>query len=122
MFARYRRLLRFVQPYWPRLAFAGVILIISSLASLALPLVVRNVIDSALLQSNLLLLNAVTVLLLVLFALQAVLGFGQSYLLGWTGERVRRQSAQGAIRTPALHAAALLCEHPDRRAPVTARQ
>jgi ATP-binding cassette, subfamily B, bacterial MsbA len=88
MFASYARLLRFVRPYWGRLAFAGVILAINSLASLALPLIISKVVDSALVQGNLLLLNAVTALLLVLFALQAILGFGQSYLLGWTGERV----------------------------------
>lgn len=88
MFAGYARILRFVRPYWRRLALAGVILTLNSLASLALPLVIRNVIDSALVQANLPLLNWVTLLLLALFAAQAILGFGQSYLLGWTGERV----------------------------------
>lgn len=88
MLVGYARLLRFVRPYWRRLVLAGVILVLNSLASLALPLVVRSVIDSALVQGNLRLLNFVTLLLLLLFAVQAVLGFGQSYLLGWTGERV----------------------------------
>ncbi|MGE5603335.1 MAG: ABC transporter ATP-binding protein [Nitrososphaerales archaeon] len=88
MFASYARLLRFVRPYWRQLALASAILVINSLASLALPMVVRVVVDSALVQGSALLLNRVTLLLLALFALQAVLGFGQSYLLGWTGERV----------------------------------
>ncbi len=51
-------------------------------------MVVRFVVDSALVAQSLFLLNRVTMLLLGLFALQAVLGFGQAYLLGWTGERV----------------------------------
>nr|MCU0510737.1 ABC transporter transmembrane domain-containing protein [Anaerolineae bacterium] len=71
-FTGYTRLLRFVRPYWKLLALAGVILTINSIAGLALPMVVRFVV----------------MLLLGLFALQAVLGFGQAYLLGWTGERV----------------------------------
>jgi subfamily B ATP-binding cassette protein MsbA len=88
MFASYGRLLRFVRPYWQRLALAGFFLIINSAAGLALPLVIRVVVDSALVSGSSFILNRVTVLLLALFALQAVLGFGQSYLLGWTGERV----------------------------------
>ena len=88
MFYSYGRLLRFVRPYWRRLAVAGVFLVINSLASLALPMVVRVVVDSALVRGSYLLLNRVTLLLLALFALQAVMGFGQTYLLGWTGERV----------------------------------
>ena len=88
MFTGYARLLRFVRPYWRQLAFAGVILVLNSLASLALPMVVRVVVDSALVAQNLALLNKVTFLLLALFAVQAVLNFGQSYLVGWTGERV----------------------------------
>jgi subfamily B ATP-binding cassette protein MsbA len=87
-FTGYTRLLRFVRPYWKLLALAGVILTINSIAGLALPMVVRFVVDSALVAQSLFLLNRVTMLLLGLFALQAVLGFGQAYLLGWTGERV----------------------------------
>jgi ATP-binding cassette, subfamily B, bacterial MsbA len=87
-FTGYTRLLRFVRPYWKLLALAGVILTINSLAGLALPLVVRFVVDSALVAQNLVLLNRVTLLLFALFLAQAVLGFGQAYLLGWTGERV----------------------------------
>ena len=64
MFTHYRRLLRFVRPYWKLLALAGVILVINSLAGLALPLVIRNVVDSALVQASLRMLNRVTWLLL----------------------------------------------------------
>lgn len=88
LFTQYRRLLRFVQPYWGKLALAGAILAINSLAGLALPLVIRYVVDSALVEGSLQLLNRVTLLLFALFLVQAVLGFGQAYLLGWVGERV----------------------------------
>ena len=88
MFTSYRRLLAFVKPYWKLLAWAGLILIINSLLGLALPLVVRAIVDTALVQANLRMLNRVTELLVLLFIAQAVLGFGQRYLLGWIGERV----------------------------------
>ena len=88
MFTHYRRLLRFVQPYWRLLAAAGIILTLNSLAGLALPLVISKVVDGALLEASLEMLNRVIGLLLGLFLLQAVFGFGQSYLLGWVGERV----------------------------------
>lgn len=88
MFTHYRRLLRFVQPYRRLLALAGAILTLYSLAGLALPLVIRYVVDGALLEASLPMLNRVVGLLLALFVAQAALGFGQTYLLGWVGERV----------------------------------
>lgn len=88
LFSSYARLLKFVQPYWKLLALAGVILTINSLAGLALPLVVRGVVDSVLVAGSFELLNRITLLLLALFTFQAFLGFGQTYLLGWVGERV----------------------------------
>ncbi|PKO23394.1 MAG: ABC transporter ATP-binding protein [Chloroflexi bacterium HGW-Chloroflexi-1] len=88
MFTSYRRMLVFVKPYWKLLAGAGVILVISSLLGLALPLVVSRIVDTALVRENMQLLNRVTRLLVLLFLAQAVLGFGQSYLISWVGERV----------------------------------
>ena len=88
MFTSYRRLLVFVKPYWKLLALAGVIITINSLLGLALPLVIRGVVDSALVVANQQLLNRVTLLLLAIFVVQAFLGFGQSYLVSWVGERV----------------------------------
>ena len=84
----YARLLQFVRPYWKLLALAGVILMANSLAGLALPLVVREVVDSALVSGSFQMLTRITLLLLALFVAQAIFSFGQAYLLGWVGERV----------------------------------
>ena len=105
MFTSYRRMLVFVRPYWKLLAVAGVILVISSLLGLALPLVVQRIVDTALVRENMQLLNRVTRLLVLLFVGQAVLGFGQSYLISWVGERViadLRQKLYGHIHTMPL--------------------
>ncbi len=88
MFTDYRRLLVFVKPYWRLLAVAGVLLTINSLLALALPLAVRGIVDAAFTQESLQLLNRVTLFLFALFIAQAVLGFGETYLVSWTGERV----------------------------------
>jgi subfamily B ATP-binding cassette protein MsbA len=88
MLQSYRRMLVFAAPYWKHLALAAVIIVANSLLGLALPLAIRGVIDSTLQAGNQRLLNLITLGLLALFAAQAVLGFGQSYLVGWTGERV----------------------------------
>lgn len=105
MFTHYRRLLRFVRPYWRLLALAGVILALYSLAGLALPLVIRNVVDGALLAADLGRLNRIALLLLAVFIVQAFLGFGQSYILGWVGERVvanLRKTLYGHLQTMPL--------------------
>ncbi|MCX6033242.1 MAG: ABC transporter transmembrane domain-containing protein [Chloroflexi bacterium] len=88
MFTQYRRLLVFVRPYWRRLAAAGAILTVNSLLGLALPWVIRNIVDTAFVQLDLALLNRVTGLLVLIFVAQAFLGFGQSFLISWVGERV----------------------------------
>jgi ATP-binding cassette, subfamily B, bacterial MsbA len=88
LFGEYRRLLVFVRPYWKYLLLAAVVLILNSLAGLAVPRVVGGVINSALVAGSVLLLNRITLLLLALFIAQAVLGLAQTYLVGWTGERV----------------------------------
>jgi subfamily B ATP-binding cassette protein MsbA len=88
IFTSYRRLLVFVKPYWKLMVLAGVMLIITSLLSLAVPLAIRVVVDGALAQANLQLLNQITLLLFALFIVQAVLGFGQSYTVAWVGDRV----------------------------------
>jgi subfamily B ATP-binding cassette protein MsbA len=105
LFSGYRRLLHFVRPYWRFLALAGVILTINSLAGLALPLIVRQVVDSALVSRSFVLLDRVTLLLVGIFLLQAALGFGQAYLVGWTGERVvtnLRQALYGHLQAMPL--------------------
>lgn len=105
MFTNYPRLLAFVRPYSRRLAAAGVILTINSLLALALPLAIRYIVDGALAQANLQLLNRTVLLLIGLFAAQAVLGFGETYLVSWTGERVvsdLRETLYGHLQTMPL--------------------
>ena len=83
-----RRLLPRVRPYRAQLAGAGVMLLLSTAIGLAFPLVVRELLDAAFLQQSGALLNRIALGLLGLFAFQAVINFGQSYLTASTAERV----------------------------------
>jgi len=63
-------------------------LVVSTAVGLVFPLVVRQLLDAAFLAANGARLNQVAVGLLVLFAFQAVINFGQSYLMAGVSERV----------------------------------
>ena len=83
-----RRLVPRVRPYSGQLLVALVLLVVSTAVGLVFPLVVRQLLDAAFLAANGARLNQVAVGLLVLFAFQAVINFGQSYLMAGVSERV----------------------------------
>ncbi|MDT0633137.1 ABC transporter transmembrane domain-containing protein [Rubrivirga sp. S365] len=82
------RILQFARPYRGRLAVAIVLTLLSTAAGLVVPLGLKGLLDSVFEASDGGLLNTLAVGLLALFAVQAVLGFGGTYLMEWTGERV----------------------------------
>jgi subfamily B ATP-binding cassette protein MsbA len=83
-----RRLFPRVVPYRRSLAVAGVCLVASALIGLAFPLVVRYLMDAAFEFRDLDALNRIALLLIGLFAVQAVLNFVQVFVLGATAEKV----------------------------------
>lgn len=99
-----RRLLPRVRPYRTHLAGAGVLLVLSTGIGLIFPLVVRELLDAAFLQGSGELLDRIALGLLGLFAFQAAINFGQSYLTASTSERVvadlRRDVFGHLVRQP----------------------
>ena len=83
-----RRLTPRVRPYVRALAGAAVLLLISTSVSLAFPQVVKLLLDAAFLEGDGALLNRIALGLMVLFAFNAGINFGQSYLTASTSERV----------------------------------
>ncbi len=83
-----RRLVPRVRPYRGQLLVTLVMLVVSTAVGLAFPLVVRQLLDAAFLAANGARLNRVALGLLLLFAFQAVINFGQSYLMAGVSERV----------------------------------
>jgi ATP-binding cassette, subfamily B, bacterial MsbA len=83
-----RRLLPRIRPHRRALTGAGVLIVLSSAIGLAFPLVVRELLDAAFYAGSERLLNQVAIGLLALFAVQALVNFGQSYLTAAVSERV----------------------------------
>jgi subfamily B ATP-binding cassette protein MsbA len=76
-----------VRPYRSMLAAATVALVLSGLASLAFPMVVRYLLDAAFVNRNRELLDRIALGLVALFCVQAVLNYLQAYLLSAAGEQ-----------------------------------
>ncbi|WP_412062057.1 ABC transporter ATP-binding protein [Rubrivirga sp. IMCC45206] len=86
--ATMRRILAYARPYRGRLAVAVALTLVSTAVGLVVPLGLQRLLDSVFEAANSGLLDTLALALLGLFALQAALGFGGSYLMEWTGERV----------------------------------
>ena len=86
--ATLRRILAFARPYRARLAAAIALTLVSTAVGLVVPLGLQRLLDSVFQATDGTLLNQLALALLSLFALQGVFGFGGSYLMDWSGERV----------------------------------
>jgi ATP-binding cassette, subfamily B, bacterial MsbA len=84
----FRRLLRYLRPYWGRMVIAVVALTISSLLSLVFPAVIRDVVDSVLVAGDTRLLDQITLMLLGVFVLRSLTSLIETYNLNYTGERI----------------------------------
>jgi subfamily B ATP-binding cassette protein MsbA len=76
-----------VRPYRGQLVLATVALLGSAMIGLAFPMVVRYLLDAAFVNRDRGMLDAIALVLVGLFSIQAVLNFAQAYLLSAVGER-----------------------------------
>jgi subfamily B ATP-binding cassette protein MsbA len=83
-----RQLLPRLRPHRTALSVAAVSLVVSAAIGLAFPLIVRHLMDAAFESRDPSALNSIAVLLLAVFAAQAVFNFVQVFLLSATAERV----------------------------------
>ncbi|MFN3595671.1 MAG: ABC transporter ATP-binding protein [Rubricoccaceae bacterium] len=83
-----RRLLRLTRPYRFRLGAAILLALATTGIALVVPLGLQRLLDAVFVAGDAALLDRLALGLLALFAAQAVVGFGGSYLLAWTGERI----------------------------------
>ncbi len=84
----WRRLFGYLRPYWRRLALAILALLLSSGAALTFPLVIVRLLDSVTRTGSLGSLDALALLLVGIFLLQATFSALQSYLLAYIGESI----------------------------------
>lgn len=86
--ARLRRTFRYVLPYRGRLSIALLCLAVGSSLGLVYPSFFGDVIDAAFTDKDVSQLNRSTLLLVAIFAIQAVFVFFRHYLMTWVGLRV----------------------------------
>ena len=85
---QFRRMMVYLKPHIGRLTVAMFAIVMGSLLSLAGPYTLQYLIDAVFTHNNAQLLNQITVILIVIFALQAVFYFIRAYHLQYIGERV----------------------------------
>ena len=85
---QWRRMLGYLRNYKRRLALAIFGTLASAGLSLVFPAIIQQVVDSALTEQNLDLLNQVTLFLLVVFLLRSITSFIEGYNLNYIGERI----------------------------------
>ena len=85
---QFRRLMVYLRPHIGRFTIAMIAIVIGSLLGLAGPYTLQFLIDAVFTQDNAQLLNQITVILIIIFALQAVFYFIRAYQLQYIGERV----------------------------------
>lgn len=83
----FRRLLKYIRPYWKYFTLSIITLIFSALLGLVLPLVVRNLVDVVLVDGDLSQLNLWTIGLFIVFIVQAIFSFIHRLSLSFVGER-----------------------------------
>jgi len=82
------RLLALARPHLWRLALAGLCLLVSSASFLAIPYVIRPLIDSVFVRHDAAALDRVTLTLVGVVVVTAAFGYGRGYLLAYTGARI----------------------------------
>jgi subfamily B ATP-binding cassette protein MsbA len=84
----WRQIASLLRPYRGRLVVAALLLILFNGLGLVFPLVIRQLLNTILVQHDAGLLNAVVLFLVVVFVIQALVGAVQSYLVTAMGERL----------------------------------
>jgi len=84
----FAKILKYARPYSKSIAFAFICLVLTSVVSLVLPLIVRNMINAVVVLKNSTLLNSLTRDLVLIILLQAVFAVTHNYIMGFVGHRV----------------------------------
>jgi len=84
----FSKILHYAKPYRKGIVFAFLCLVVTSLITLYLPLLVRNMINVVVVEKNAAALNNLTFDIIAVIAFQMVFGITQNYILGFVGNRM----------------------------------
>lgn len=82
------KILKYARPYLRNIVFAFLCLVLTSVISLILPLIVRNMINAVMVLKDNVLLNKLTLDLVLIILLQGAFAVTHNYILGFVGHRV----------------------------------
>ncbi|MBI4800646.1 MAG: lipid A export permease/ATP-binding protein MsbA [Desulfarculus sp.] len=89
--ALYRRLLAKVRPYWQRLFWAMILMVIVAAASSAMAYMVKPVMDDIFVAKDQAMLFMVPLAVIGLYGVKGVCSYGQTYLMQFVGQRIITQ-------------------------------
>ena len=84
----YTRLIKFIKPYWKKIIWAVVCIIMSAAANLYVPWIIKDMIDDVLANRNMMLLNMLCLGIVVVFLFRGIFYYGQSYLVSYIAQKV----------------------------------
>lgn len=84
----YKRLISYVRPYMGRMIAAVACIILAAGGNLAVPWIIKDVIDQVLINKDMAMLNIIAIGILIIFFLRGIFFFGQTYLMSYIGQRV----------------------------------
>ncbi|WP_312336708.1 ABC transporter ATP-binding protein [Anaerospora hongkongensis] len=84
----YKRLISYVRPYMGRMIAAVVCIVLAAGGNLAIPWIIKDVIDQVLINKDMVMLNIIATGILLIFFLRGIFFFGQTYLMSYIGQRV----------------------------------
>src|SRR5207248_428687 len=85
----YRRLLVYLRPYvWPHFVIAVVCMLLFSATSGAMPFLIRHIFDDVFTARDVLALKVLPGIIVGVFLLRGLVGFGSTYLTEYVGQRI----------------------------------
>lgn len=84
----YKRLINYIRPYMSRMFVAIICIILAAGGNIAVPWIIKDVIDQVLINKDMAMLNIIAIGILIIFLLRGIFFFGQTYLMSYIGQRV----------------------------------
>ena len=86
----YKRLLKYLRPYWKRLAIAMLCMFGVGLMTGSLAMIVKDVLDDIFINHDAEMLRLIPIALILIYLVKGVFYYAQSYLMGYVGQSVVR--------------------------------
>jgi subfamily B ATP-binding cassette protein MsbA len=87
-FALYKRLIKYVKPYWKRMTIAIISAIFLAGANTSIVWIVKKVIDDVFTEKNMQMLAFIPFVIIILYFLKGLFHYGQAYFMGYVAIRV----------------------------------